>query len=41
MGGTSLAQTVELVDAPTPINVMGMIGNWGNAVFDFVALIEP
>jgi len=41
MGGTSLAQTIELADAPTPINVMGMIGNWGNAVFDFVAFIEP
>jgi len=41
MGGTSLAQTTQLDDAPGPAIVMGMIGNWGNAVFDFAALIDP
>lgn len=40
LGGTSLAQTIGLADSTKPAKVMGMIGNWGNAVFDFAALIE-
>lgn len=40
LGGTSIAHNIAIDAKLRPALVMELLGNWGNAVFDFVALIN-